>query len=214
MSDARVRLVIIDDHPAFREGVALTLGTEPDMVVVGEGESADDAVRLAAELNPDILLLDLDIPGGGFSVLQAVSATAPATEVIVLTASTSEANMLSCLRAGARGYALKGVSASELAKITRAVVAGEGYVPPALAARLLAHTPDREGDAEVALDELSEREQQILAQLADGQSNRQIAQTLGLTEKTVKNNMTAIMQKLGVRNRVEAALMAKRALHR
>lgn len=211
-SDGRVRLVIIDDHPAFREGVALTLGTEPDMAVVGEGESADDAVRLAGELRPDIMLLDLDIPGSGLSALGAIGAAAPETEVIVLTASTSEATMLACLRAGARGYALKGVSASELAKITRAVVAGEGYVPPALAARLLTHQPGALASSDLTINELSEREQQILAQVADGMSNRQIAQSLGLTEKTIKNNMTAIMQKLGVRNRVEAALLAKRAL--
>lgn len=214
MSNAKVRLLIIDDHPAFREGVALTLGTEPDMEVVGEGESAEDAVRLAARLRPDILLLDLDIPGGGISVLEAIGGVAPTTEVIVLTASTSEAHMLTCLRAGARGYTLKGVSASELARITRAVAAGEGYVPPDMAARLLAHPPDDDDDTALSLDTLSERERQILGELADGLSNRQIAQSLGLTEKTVKNNMTAIMQKLGVRNRVEAALMAKRALRR
>ena len=86
MSNAKVRLLIIDDHPAFREGVALTLGTEPDMEVVGEGESAEDAVRLAARLRPDILLLDLDIPGGGISVLEAIGGVAPTTEVIVRTA--------------------------------------------------------------------------------------------------------------------------------
>ncbi len=212
MRDEQVRLVIIDDHPAFREGVALTLGTEPDMAVVGEGDSAEEAIRLAANLRPDILLLDLDIPGGGLSVLQAISAAAPETEVIVLTASTSEANMLACLRAGARGYALKGVSASELAKITRMVLSGEGYVPPAMAARMLVHSPGGSASGESAIGELSEREQQILGQVADGLSNRQIALSLGLTEKTIKNHMTGIMQKLGVRNRVEAALLAKRAL--
>lgn len=212
MEEPKARLVIIDDHPAFREGVALTIGTEPDMTIVGEGESAEDAVRLAAELRPDILLLDLDIPGSGLAVIQAICAASPASEVLVLTASTSESNLLACLRAGARGYALKGVSASELAKIMRAVRSGEGYVPPALAARLLAHPPAPSPATAATIEELSEREQQILGQVADGLSNRQIALTLGLTEKTIKNHMTGIMQKLGVRNRVEAALLAKRAL--
>ena len=208
-----MRLVIVDDHPLFREGVALTLANEPDVTVVGEGASAEDATHLARSLLPDILLLDLDIPGGGLSVLQSISAMSPATRVVILTAATNEEYLLAALGTGAKGYVLKGVGVRELANITRAVHDGQSYVTPELAAHVLS---GRFGPVQALpqvsqLDKLTERERQILDLLANGSSNSQIAQQLNLSEQTVKNTMTCVMRKLQVHNRVEAAVLANRA---
>lgn len=204
-----MRLVIIDDHPIFREGVALTLAVEQDLAVVGQGESAADAVQLARALTPDILLLDIDIPGGGLAVLSELFSASPKTRVIVLTAATSETHLLAALRAGVQGYVLKGVSARQLANIIRGVHAGESYVSPNLAAHVLTQKTLRP-PAAILLDELTEREHQILDMVAQGATNRQIAHALHITENTVKNSMTRIMEKLQVHNRVEAAMLTKR----
>jgi DNA-binding NarL/FixJ family response regulator len=203
-----VRFVIIDDHPLFREGVVRTLAVETDLTVVGEGSTAEDAVRATGALQPDLLLLDLDIPGGGLAALAAIHAVAPATRIVILTADGREGQLLAALQRGAHAYVLKGVSARELARVLRSVHAGQGYVPPELAARLLSPPAEAPPPAASPLGELTERERQILRMVARGSSNRQIALALHLTEKTVKNYMTVIMEKLQVNNRVEAAILA------
>lgn len=208
-----VHLVIIDDHPLFREGVANTLHADPDIALVGEGTTADDAVRLAGDLLPDLILLDITIPGGGHRAAQLIAAAYPVIKIVMLTASEDEDDILAALKAGARGYILKGVSARELIRIIHAVAAGEGYVPPSLAASLLAEmtgSAPAGPSATNPLDELSERERQILEGVAAGLSNKEIGHQLSLTEKTVKHYMTNILQKLQVRNRVEAALLAQK----
>jgi DNA-binding NarL/FixJ family response regulator len=180
-------------------------------MIVGSGATATDAVRLAERHQPDIVLLDLDIPGSGLTAIPAIYEVSPQTKVIILTASLNENDLVASLRAGAKGYALKGISASELAVVARSVMNGQGYVPPALAAKLISHgsvQPVIENDSR---DELSDRERQIFDLVAEGLSNRQIAVSLNLTEKTIKNYMTAIMQKLRVRSRVEVALLARRS---
>ncbi len=206
--------MIVDDHPLFREGVAHSLGAEPDIEIIGQGASADDAVSLARDLLPDIILLDIVMPGGGLHAVQRIAESCPATKIVMLTVSEEEEDVLLALKAGARAYALKGVSARELAGIVRAVCAGEVYVTPGLAASLLVEmTRPAPGSRPQAspLDELTDRERQILEQVAAGCSNKEIGQRLYLSEKTVKHYMTNILQKLQVRNRVEAALLAQRA---
>ncbi|PYE56331.1 LuxR C-terminal-related transcriptional regulator [Deinococcus yavapaiensis] len=205
-----VRVVLIDDHPLFREGVAVTLGVDSAWKIVAEGESADDALRLALAHLPDVMLLDLHIPGGGLNALKAVVAACPVTRVVMLTVSEDEAHVLAALKAGARGYLLKGVSGEELRRVVRAVQAGEAYVTPSLAASML-HELTRETRPTSPLDELTPRERQILEGVAAGRSNKEIARDLDLTEKTVKHYMTNVLQKLQVRNRVEAALLAQKA---
>lgn len=209
MSDP-VRVVLIDDHPLFREGVAVTLGVDPAWKVVAEGESADDALKLAVAHLPDVLLLDLHIPGGGLNALRAVVAACPVTRVVMLTVSEDEAHVLAALKAGARGYLLKGVSGEELRRVVRAVHAGEAYVTPSLAASML-HELTRDTRPTSPIDDLTPRERQILEGVAAGRSNKEIARDLDLTEKTVKHYMTNVLQKLQVRNRVEAALLAQKA---
>ncbi len=207
----KITVVTVDGHELFRKGVAHTLRAERDIDIVGEGATADDAMRLACDLLPDLILLDIAIPGG-IHAAQTIAAACPVVKIVMLTGSDEEDDVIAALRAGARGYILKGVLARELVRILRAIYAGEGYVPPALAASLLsdiAGASSGERSRESPLDELTEREHQILERVAVGFSNKEIGQQLHLSEKTVKHHMTNILQKLQVRNRVEAALLAR-----
>jgi DNA-binding NarL/FixJ family response regulator len=210
----RLHIVIVDDHALFRESLASLLRAEPDMDVVGLGGSADEAIQLARDLLPEIILLDLDMPGGGLAAAKAIANELPVTRIVVLTASEEDDHLVAALKTGARAYILKGVAARELLRILRIVAAGESYVPPALAASLLLemHEAGRQSSKppENPLNDLTERERQILEGMAAGLSNKEIGQRLFLSEKTVKHYITNILQKLQVRNRVEAALLAQK----
>ena len=210
MSDA-LHVAVVDDHPLFREGVAHTLGAQPGIEVIAEGESAADALRIAADRLPDIMLLDVSMPGGGLNAVRQIADAFPVIKLVMLTVSEGEEDVTAALRAGARAYVLKGVAARELVRILRDVAAGEVYVTPSLAANLLYELTGGAGRPTPAspLDGLTERERQILELVAGGDSNKEIAARLSLSEKTVKHHMTNILQKLQVRNRVEAALMAR-----
>ncbi len=208
MSDP-IRVVVADDHPLFREGVVTSLRSMPDIRVVGQAADANEAVRLVREEVPDLALLDVTMPGGGIHAAVKIATACPATKVIMLTVSEDEDNLLSAMKSGARGYLLKGVSASELGTVIRAVHAGEVYVAPALAWGLLREmSKPQTADP---LEELSARERQVLELVAGGLSNQEIGLKLGLAEKTIKHYMTNILTKLQVRSRVEAALMAARS---
>jgi two-component system, NarL family, nitrate/nitrite response regulator NarL len=210
-----ISMVIVDDHPFFREGVATILGNQPDIDVVGQGGTAQEALDLARDLLPDVLLLDIDIPGGGLQAAQHIARTCPIVKIVMLTVSADEEHVLSAFKAGAHAYVLKGVATQELIHILHTVYAGEGYVTPTLAASLLSEmssaSPGERARA-VSFDELTERERQILELVAQGNSNREIGQKLYLTEKTVKHYVTNLLQKLHVRNRVEAAVLAQRGV--
>ncbi|GAB4426375.1 MAG: response regulator transcription factor [Chloroflexi bacterium OHK40] len=207
-----LRVVIIDDHPLFREGVVHILKSDPGIEVVGEGESAEDALCALRQYQPDILLLDLDMPGGGLAVVARAAEVAPATKVVVLTASSDEEHAIAAFRAGVRGYILKGVSSRELVAILRSIHAGKGYVPPSLGALLISGlaSPAPRPAAPTPLVDLTPREQQILLQIAAGLSNKEIGTAFNLTEKTVKYYVSNILLKLQVRNRVEAALLVQK----
>jgi DNA-binding NarL/FixJ family response regulator len=208
-----VQIAIVDDHPLFREGVAHSLSKHPELNVIAQGETADEAVAIAGRHLPDVLLLDLSLPGGGVNALRKIASLYPVVKVIMLTVSQDEEDVTAALRSGARGYVLKGVAARELAEIVRSVAAGDVYVTPHLAATLLFDLTSPGGGGKSGgprlLDELTERERQILEGVANGDSNKEIAAHLQLSEKTVKHHMTNILQKLQVRNRVEAALLAR-----
>lgn len=202
-----IRILLVDDHPLFREGVAHSLAAEPDFEVAGQTASGEEALRLARELLPDVVLLDIAMPGWGGLVTAGKIATAcPASRIVILTVSEDEDNLLAAFKAGACGYVLKGVSARELARVLRTVAGGEAYVSPSLAAGLLIElTRSRAPDP---LQELTERERQVLTLVGEGLTNREIGERLYLAEKTIKHYMTNILQKLHVRSRVEAALLA------
>ncbi|MBI4290358.1 MAG: response regulator transcription factor [Betaproteobacteria bacterium] len=204
-----IRIVIADDHPVVREGVFHSLASEPDLTVVGQAGSGEEALRLAIDLVPDVVLLDIGMPGwGGLATVEKLSQACPVTKVVMLTVYDDEDRWLAAFKAGARGYVLKGVSPRELANIVRLVAAGEVYVSPTLAADMLRElTGKRPQDP---LGELSDREREVLSLVAEGLTNREIGERVHLAEKTVKNHMTNILGKLHVRSRVEAALLAAR----
>ncbi len=128
----KTRVVIVDDYPSFREGVAQLLGSAPDTLVVGLGGTAEEAARLAADLQPDLLLLDLDMPGGGLNAARAIAVCCPTVKVVILTVSHDEDDVSAALQAGAKAYVLKGISGRELAEVLRAVLAGKSYVSSSL----------------------------------------------------------------------------------
>lgn len=215
MSDM-VRILIADDHPIYRDGVARTLEAAGGLSVVGQASSGDDAVRQAETLKPDLILLDLSMPGdGGLAVLPRLLAVPGAPRVAVLTASEDEGDLMAALKAGASGYVLKGVGAADLVAIVRDLADGLTYVAPGLARRILLAMKGR-GAAEEKpanpLDDLTKREEDILRRVAQGLSNKEIGRDLDLQEKTVKHYMTSILQKLHLRNRVEAAMLAREFL--
>lgn len=175
--------------------------------IIIEGKSGSDALRIAREHAPDIMLLDLDMPGGGVSCVTEVNAISPETRCVLLTASDCPKNAIASLDAGARGYILKGVGWNELSEAIERILADETYVSPAFATSLLAAAQRKGSDVEV---QLTAREQQVLRELEVGRTNREIAARLEITEKTVKFYMTNIMQKFGVKNRVAAVMEFQR----
>jgi two-component system nitrate/nitrite response regulator NarL len=206
-----IRIAVIDDHPMFREGAVQTLTCTEGIEVVGEGATAADALKVAEELRPDVMLLDISLPGGGVEAAASIARACPSVRAVMLTASESELDVASALQAGARGYILKGSSAAEVVETVRAIFKGESYVAPSLAARLLIQMGKRnEVVTSKPVSDLTAREDEILALVSSGMTNKEIANRLRLTERTVKHHMTSIMRKSNVRNRVEAMLMFRR----
>jgi len=202
-----IRILLADDHPLFREGVAASLAAAPDFAVIAQAGSGEAAVEQALALQPDMVLLDVNMPGmGGIAAAARIAAALPAVRIMMLTVSENPESLMAALKAGAHGYVLKGVSASELRAIVRSVAAGEAYVTPTLAAELLTEfSRPRVPDSFAAL---TARETDVLDLLSQGLTNREIGERLHLAEKTVKHHMTIILQKLHVRTRTEAALLA------
>ncbi|WFP75015.1 response regulator transcription factor [Mesorhizobium sp. WSM4906] len=209
-----IRIAIVDDHPLFREGVARSLGEIGGFELVGEGASAEDAERLVRASAPDILMLDISMPGGGLNALASILSAVPEQKIVMLTVSETNADVAQALKAGARGYVLKGVGSKSLAEILRDVANGQSYVSPTLSARLLSDLLQPTGRKPDPLSQLTGREAEILRLVAEGLSNKEVAARLSLQEKTVKHHMTRVLAKLNVRNRTEAALLMHEAKER
>ena len=210
MTTDAIRILVTDDHPLFREGVVHSLASEVDFEVVGQASSGEEALRMARDLLPDVVLLDIAMVGwDGLSTAEKITMACPATRIVMLTAMEDEDKLLAAFKAGARAYVLKGVSAHELARVVRAVADGDVYVTPSLAAGILV-TLTRGRAPRDPLEELTERESEILKLVGRGLTNREIGEQFHLSEKTIKHYITNILQKLHVRSRVEAAMLAVR----
>lgn len=210
MPDA-IRIAVIDDHPMFREGAMQIFAGTADIRVVAEGATAADAVKVAEELRPDVMLLDLRLPGGGLEAAAIIAGTFPSVRAVMLTASESEFDAAAALTVGARGYIVKGSSGVEVVETVRAVFNGESYVAPSFAGRL--PVPMRmqcKPSARKCANGLTGREGAVLSLVSLGLTNKEIANRLQLNERSVKHHMTSIMRKSNVRNRVEAMLMVRR----
>jgi two-component system nitrate/nitrite response regulator NarL len=211
-----VRIVTVDDHPIFRDGLRRLLEAEPDLAVVGEAVDADEAITLARTLSPDIVLLDVAMPKtSGLDVLQAL-VQMPGARVIILTAAIDKADIIKALQLGARGVVLKESATGLLMKAIRIVMEGgywvgrESVSDLLLALQSLGPSPDRAES--LPAFSLTQRELQIVALVVEAAGNRKIAETLAISEKTVKHHLTNIFEKLGVSSRLELALFA--AQHR
>lgn len=204
-----IEILVVDDHPLFRQGVVNSLETVADFKVVGETSSGEEALAMALSLMPDVVLLDVSMPGwNGIVTAEKIALACPATAIVMLTAADDKDKLLAALKAGARGYVLKGVSAKELADVVRSARAGDVYVSPSIAAEMLVSLT--KGKAPDPLQELTDREREILELIGNGLTNREIGDRIFLSEKTIKHYVTNILQKLQVRSRVEAALLANR----
>lgn len=210
-----IRVLLVDDQALFREGLHTLVSMQTDMEVVGEAGNGEEALTAVAALNPDVVLMDLRMPIlDGVAATQRIRQSFPETRVIVLTTFDNDDYVFDGLRAGALGYLLKDVPSSRLFEAIRSAARGESFLQPSIAAKVVAEftrmsTATAVGQANL-VEPLSEREIEILRILADGASNREIAAKLYITEGTVKNHVTNILGKLGVRDRTQAALKAQK----
>ena len=204
----RVTVLVADDHPVVRQGLRTFLATQEDLDVVGEAATCTEAAERAAELRPDVVLLDLVMPGGdGIEAARKIREASPESKVIVLTSYPDDATVLPALEAGAAGYLLKDVEPQELADGVRRVHRGESLLHPAVAPRVIREAV---GPAAAERDSLPPRELDVLRLLARGLPNKLIARELGIAERTVKTHVSSIFAKLGVTDRTQAALYAVR----
>jgi DNA-binding NarL/FixJ family response regulator len=215
MSDARtIRVLIVDDHRMIRSGLRGFLEDEPGISVVGEAENGEDALARLPELTPDVVLMDLMMPGmGGIAAIGALRQSYPALKIMALTSFADDEQLFPALEAGANGYLLKDIDPDELVAAIRAVHAGESPLDPEVAKRLLARFQrpvTAPTGAQPAHEPLTEREMDVLRLLTQGKSNKEIARALFIGDRTVKSHLSAIFQKLDVTDRTQAALYAVR----
>jgi DNA-binding NarL/FixJ family response regulator len=214
-SDVTIRLLLVDDQALFREGLRILLSVHSDLEVIGEAANGQEAVERTADLKPDVVLMDLRMP-----VLDGVGATRlirqeyPQTAVIVLTTFDDDVDVFEALRAGAAGYLLKDVSSEKLVEAIRVAASGESFLQPSVAAKVIAEFTRISGqtarpETQPLVESLSERELEILAIMAAGATNREIAGQLYIAEGTVKNHVTNILGKLDARDRTQAVLKAQ-----
>ena len=211
---SRIRVLLVDDQALFREGLRTLLSLTPDLEIVGEAEDGEDAIRQAARLDPDVVLMDLKMPIlDGVEATRRLHAHRPDCRVIILTTFDDDEYVFEGLRAGAIGYMLKDTPSENLAEAIRAAARGESFLQPSVAAKVVAEFTRLASVAPQSVIELveplSERELEVLRKLAAGATNREIAAALVIAEGTVKNHITNIFGKLGVKDRTQAALKAR-----
>lgn len=208
---ASIRLLIVDNHTLFRQGLVSLLQSEPGYEVIGEASSGEEALHRVPELGPDVVLMDVKMPGiGGVEATRRLLEANPEARILMLTVSEEEENLFAAIQVGARGYILKNADAAELLEAIQRVHAGEAMLSPVMTLRLLQAL--KSGGIPAPLSELplTSREQDVFKLLAQGASNRQIAETLMITENTVKTHVRNILEKLELHNRSEVAAYARR----
>ena len=213
MSEPTVRVLVVDDHPLYREGLAGAITTLPGKQVVGEAADGVEAVRLAAELEPDVVVMDLHLPGmNGVDATREITAARPGVAVLVLTMLEGDDSVFAAVRAGARGYLLKGADRAEIGRALDAVANGEVVFSASIAERVLSFFTGGAGAASATpFPELTEREREILDLVARGLTNAEIARRLVVSDKTVRNHVSNVFAKLHVRGRAEAVARARDA---
>lgn len=207
-----LRLLVVDDHQVVRLGLRALLESEPDLLVVGEAGTAAEALTMAERLQPDVVLMDVRLPDqSGIFACRQIRQRWPAMHVLILTSFADEALVLEAIEAGAAGYVLKQLDSDDLVRAVRAVGKGDAVLDPVVTRQVLVRVRRAEHDShEAAFRDLSARELEVLAQVAEGKTNAEIARVLILSEKTVRNHVSTILEKLGVTNRIEAATYAVR----
>jgi DNA-binding NarL/FixJ family response regulator len=209
----QIQVLIADDHPLFRKGLRTLLESLPDTVVAGEATTGREAVELALSLQPDIVLMDLQMPeGGGLTAIRELARQQPEARILVVTLFEDDESVFTALKAGARGYVLKDAEEDEMIRAIKAVAQGEAIFSPAIATRLIDYFAGTQTSSHAgAFPDLTEREREILALIARGRSNAEIADELTISLKTVRNHASNIFNKLQVADRTQAALRAREA---
>ena len=201
---AKVRVLIADDHSVVRQGLRMFLALDPEIEIVGEAASGEEAIQQARDIRPDVVLMDLVMPGmGGVAATRMIRTEMPAVEVVALTSVVADEAVTGAIRAGAIGYLLKNTEADELRRAIKSAAAGKVYLSPEAAARLV-----REVKIPGSPEALTERETAVLRLIAKGQANKQVARQLGIREQTVKTHVSNILGKLQLQSRTQAALYA------
>jgi NarL family two-component system response regulator LiaR len=211
MNHASIRLVIADDHVLVRQGIRAFLETHADLAIVGEAEDAESALRLCVEQQPDVALIDLVMPGGGIGATREIRAASPNTQVVLLTSFEDAQQIVAAVRAGAISCLLKDVDADALAEAIRKSARGEAVLHPRVAGHLVDALRKGVSPGTEALESLSQREREVLTLMAEGLSNSDIAERLGIGEKTVKTHVSNVLAKLDVTDRTQAAVFAWKA---
>ena len=214
MLDApNIRVLIVDDHPLFRDGLRTMLDSSPDTELVGEASSGAEAVSMATDLQPDLVVMDVQMPGmSGIEATRRIMNDSPHVRILVVTMFEDDATVFSAMRAGARGYVLKGANYTEMLRAIQAVGSGEAIFSPRVAVRLMDYFANaRPAVPPLAFPELSDREREILDLIARGEKNPEISKSLYLSPKTVRNHVSNILHKLQVADRAEAIIRAREA---
>ena len=208
-----IRVLICDDHALFRRGLIMVLESEDGIEVVAEAEDGEEAVRKAEETAPDVVLMDVRMPKmSGIEATRAIAESVPTTKILMLTVSDEEEDLYEAVKAGATGYLLKEISIEEVANAIRAVITGQSLISPSMASKLLTefNNLSKQAQQKVMVPKLTDRELQVLKLVAQGMSNREVAEELFISENTVKNHVRNILEKLHLHSRMEAVVYAVR----
>lgn len=207
-----ITILIADDHPVFRKGLRALLASMPEVELVGEATSGEEAIRLAEQLQPDVILMDLHMPGGGgLAAIRQIVQTSPHIRILVVTMFEDDDTVFAALRAGARGYVLKDMNDEDITRATLAVGRGEAIFSPAIAGRLMAFFSARPALPTEIFPDLTDSERSVLKLMSQGLSNDQIARQLSFSPKTVRNYVSNIFSKLQVADRAQAIVKARQA---